>query len=255
MQKSFTYNDVRFDAAVLKNAVNEFGQIVGKNARGLATVRDSGGANWSYDELDEFYSAYRRSSTYAHLLQLCDPNEFQFSMDGSQVTLRVKLPSRASIEKIFGFFDDAEAESKVPPSISKPEVSIFIGHGRSEQWRKLADHLRDQHDYTINAYETGARAGHTIRDILDDLASQSSMAILVFTGEDEQVDGQLRARQNVVHEAGLFQGKLGFSKAIVLLEEGVEGLSNLDGVQYIPFSKGNIRETFGDVLATIRRES
>ena len=29
-------------------------------------------------------------------------------------------------------------------------------------------------------------------------------------------DGDLQARMNVVHEAGLFQGRLGFTKAIVL---------------------------------------
>jgi hypothetical protein len=30
--------------------------------------------------------------------------------------------------------------------------------------------------------------------------------------------------------------------------------SNLDGIQHIKFSKNNIREAFGDVIATLRRE-
>jgi predicted nucleotide-binding protein len=64
----------------------------------------------------------------------------------------------------------------------------------------------------------------------------------------------MRPRQNVVHEAGLFQGRLGFSRAIVLIEEGIEDFSNLQGVHQIPYTKGNIKETFGDVLATLRRE-
>jgi len=64
----------------------------------------------------------------------------------------------------------------------------------------------------------------------------------------------MRARQNVIHELGLFQGKLGFSRAIILLEEGTEQFSNIQGIEQIRFSKGNIRETFGEVLATIRRE-
>jgi predicted nucleotide-binding protein len=54
------------------------------------------------------------------------------------------------------------------------------------------------------------------------MLNTSSIAFLVFTGEDEAGDGGVRARQNVVHEAGLFQGKLGFSKALMLLEEGTE---------------------------------
>ena len=37
-------------------------------------------------------------------------------------------------------------------------------------------------------------------------------------GEDEHKDGSVHPRENVIHEAGLFQGRLGFPRAIVLLE-------------------------------------
>lgn len=86
------------------------------------------------------------------------------------------------------------------------------------------------------------------------MLTQASFAVLVLTGEDATGDHQMRARQNVVHEVGLFQGKLGFARAIVLLEEGVEDFSNVSGIHQIRFSKGGIRETYGDVLATLRRE-
>jgi predicted nucleotide-binding protein len=56
---------------------------------------------------------------------------------------------------------------------------------------------------------TGARAGHTIRDVLEDMLERPSFAVLVMTAEDQTADGESRARQNVVHEVGLFQGKLG----------------------------------------------
>ena len=132
--------------------------------------------------------------------------------------------------------------------------SIFIGHGRSGQWRDLKDHLQDKHEYNVIAYETGARAGHSIRDILESMLEESSFAILVFTGEDKTEDGLMHARQNVIHEAGLFQGRLGFNRAIILLEEGTEDMSNVHGIQQIRYSKNNIKETFGDVLATLKRE-
>ena len=101
------------------------------------------------------------------------------------------------------------------------------------------------------AYEVGARAGHGIRDILEDMLREST---LVMTGEDETIDDNVHPRLNVVHEAGLFQGSLGFSRAIVLLEEGTQEFSNIHGIDQIRFSIGNIRETFGDVVATIHRE-
>lgn len=55
-------------------------------------------------------------------------------------------------------------------------------------------------------------------------------------------------------ELGLFQGKLGFARAVVLLEEGTEEFSNIHGIHQIRFAKGRIKETFGDILATLRRE-
>jgi len=45
-------------------------------------------------------------------------------------------------------------------------------------------------------------------------------------GEDQHADGELNARENVIHELGLSQGNLGFTKAIALLEDSVgSGLS------------------------------
>jgi len=121
-------------------------------------------------------------------------------------------------------------------------------------WRDLKDHLQDKHGYSIEAYEVGARAGHTIRDMLEQMLSSSSFAILVLTAEDETSNGKFLARQNVIHETGLFQGRLGFNRAIVLLEKGTEEFSNIHGIEQIRFSKNNIKETYGEVLATLKRE-
>ena len=87
------------------------------------------------------------------------------------------------------------------------------------------------------------------------MLSSSAIAFLIMTGEDETADAEYRARQNVVHELGLFQGKLGFGRAIALVEDGIELFTNMAGIQQIRFSKGNIQETFGEVLATIKRET
>ena len=54
----------------------------------------------------------------------------------------------------------------------------------------------------MEAYETGARAGHEIRDILEDMKTRSSFALLVLTADDQIGDDLFRARQNVIHETG-----------------------------------------------------
>jgi predicted nucleotide-binding protein len=65
----------------------------------------------------------------------------------------------------------------------------------------------------------------------------AAIAFLVLTAEDETADGKMQARMNVVREAGLFQGRLGFSRAIIMLEEGCEALSNIEGLGQIRFPK------------------
>jgi predicted nucleotide-binding protein len=86
------------------------------------------------------------------------------------------------------------------------------------------------------------------------MVEDAAIAFLIMTAEDEQADGKLHARMNVVHEAGLFQGKLGFTKAIVLLEEGCEEFSNIQGLGQIRFPKGNIKAAFEDVRQVLERE-
>ena len=68
----------------------------------------------------------------------------------------------------------------------------------------------------------------------------AAFAFLIMTAEDEQAKGEFNPRMNVVHEAGLFQGRLGFERAIVLLEEDCQEFSNIAGLGKIRFPRGNI---------------
>lgn len=260
MKKHKTYKNVRFKAEVLKEALDVIQGIATRLKKDLP-ISDSDlivghdDSTWTYDKLEEFLADYRKYKDYAYVFLYRKDLGLRTEIRSGECSVSVTAQERSDIETVFNVFEKSVDGCKLPTvlkQVSKPVV--FIGHGRSGTWRDLKDHLRDKHDIQIEAYETGARAGHAIRNILEEMISKSSFAILVLSGEDEQLDGSLRARQNVIHEAGLFQGRLGFSRAILLLEEGVEDFSNVHGIQHIRFAKGNIKETFGEVLATLRRE-
>jgi len=216
------------------------------------------GESWSHDTDEEFFADYRKPFSRASygFGNSWDKFCFDISVSNRDTTIDIRAPERHQIEASFEVFEGNAERCKLPPLPEKPmpKPIIFIGHGGSEQWRNLKDHLHEKHDYRVEAYEIGARAGHAIRDILEEMLGKTSFAILVMTGEDKTEDGGMRARQNVVHELGLFQGKLGFTKAIVLLEDGTEEFSNIHGINQIRYGKGNIKETFGEVLATLKRE-
>ena len=84
--------------------------------------------------------------------------------------------------------------------------------------------------------------------------SSAYFAFLILTGEDDQATGEVHPRLNVVHEAGLFQGRLGFEKAIILLEEECAKFSNVHGLNDIRFPKGNIDAAFEKVREVLDRE-
>ena len=90
--------------------------------------------------------------------------------------------------------------------------------------------------------------------VLEHMLSKATFAILVLTGEDETSEGGKRARQNVIHEAGLFQGILGFQRAILLIQKGLEEFSNVHGLQHISFEEDRIDQTFFELQRVLKRE-
>jgi predicted nucleotide-binding protein len=133
-------------------------------------------------------------------------------------------------------------------------TNVFIGHGRSALWRELRDFIEDRLHLPVDEFNSVPVAGITTTGRLSELLDAAAIAFLMMTAEDEQIDGKIRARENVVHEVGLFQGRLGFSRAIVLLEEDCEEFSNIHGLDQIRFPKGNISAKFEDIRALLERE-
>ena len=131
---------------------------------------------------------------------------------------------------------------------------VFIGHGRSPLWARLQLFLENDLNLQTIAYESESRAGTSIVPILEEMLNQATFAVLILTAEDGTAAGARRARQNVIHEAGLFQGRLGFRKAILLKQEGLEDFSNVAGLQYIPFSGDRIEQTFWELQRVLKRE-
>lgn len=53
---------------------------------------------------------------------------------------------------------------------------------------------------------------------LSTMLDDASFALLIMTAEDEHSDSSQHARQNVVHEVGLFQGALGLRRPLCWLK-------------------------------------
>jgi Predicted nucleotide-binding protein containing TIR-like domain len=147
-----------------------------------------------------------------------------------------------------------ETVEKNTANADRVGTNVFIGHGRSKEWKDLKDFINERMRLPWDEFNRVAVAGipNTVR--LSTMLDAAAVAFLVLTAEDEKRDGKVQARMNVVHEAGLFQGRLGFNRAIVMLEEGCEEFSNIAGLGQIRFPKNNIRAAFHDVQLVLERE-
>jgi predicted nucleotide-binding protein len=131
---------------------------------------------------------------------------------------------------------------------------VFIGHGRSPVWRELKDFLQDRLSLPWDEFNREATAGVATTERLQQMLQGASFAFLIMTAEDEHADATFHARENVVHEVGLFQGKLGMRRAIILKEEGCQVFSNIHGLTYIGFPRNSIGATFEEIRRVLERE-
>lgn len=132
---------------------------------------------------------------------------------------------------------------------------VFIGHGQSPQWRELKEFLQDRLGLQADEFNRVPVAGTSTTSRLSQMLDSAAFAFLIMTAEDEQADGSKVARANVIHEVGLFQGRLGFEKAIVLLEEGCAEFSNITGLSQIRYPPNNISAKYEDIRQVLERES
>lgn len=147
-----------------------------------------------------------------------------------------------------------ERKSKKANRESRVGTNVFIGHGRASAWRELKDFIQDRVRLPWDEFNRVPVAGVTNIARLSEILDASAIALLVMTAEDEMADGSMQARMNVIHEAGLFQGRLGFSRAIVMFEEGCTEFSNVAGLGQIRFPSGNIAGAFEEVRRVLERE-
>ena len=139
----------------------------------------------------------------------------------------------------------AHSELEAPTHSPERKRRVFVSHGTPPDWREVQAFI--ERDCTIPTLELAQEPnlGRTVLQKLDEESDRCSYAVVVMTGDDKVENGALRARENVMHEIGYFQGKFGLANVCLLHEEGVNIPSNIHGLVYIPFPTGLVRAAFG----------
>ena len=131
---------------------------------------------------------------------------------------------------------DEESEKTAHTKLSHQNNKVFVVHGHDEALKEKVARLLEKQGLEAIILSEQANKGKTIIEKFEE-NSDVGAAICLFTGDDigkeksEAVEKQ-RARQNVVYEAGYFMGKLGRERVKMLVDNGIELPSDLQGVVY-----------------------
>ena len=197
--------------------------------------------------------SFSRDSTAVTQGVRCPPHS---TISAEQISLFSPFTALASLIKSgTGLLKYMELPDLVDQSTMQKAEKVLIGHGRSPVWRELKDFLQDRLGLAWEEFNREPTAGIATSARLQEMLNQACFAFLVMTAEDEHSDASFHARENVIHEVGLFQGRLGLPKAIVLLEEGCAEFSNIAGLGQIRFPKGDIAAKFEEVRRVLEREN
>lgn len=213
-----------------------------------------------------------RIHSYNDFIKVFRPSGQQMSRDMPAIQAGLEIPPHIAVIAEMGSIKSpysacanlskwARRAASHVENLTKKEIAserigtnVFIGHGRSKAWRDLKDFVQDRLHLPYDEFNRVPVAGFTNIARLSQMLDSAAIAFIVLTAEDEQADGKMHARMNVIHEAGLFQGRLGFEKAILLLEEGCEEFSNVQGLGQIRFPSGDISAKFEEIRQVLERE-
>lgn len=114
---------------------------------------------------------------------------------------------------------------------------IFIVHGHNEAIKEKVARVLEKLQLVPVILHEQPDGGKTLIEKFETNSDEVNFAVVLLTGDDNgksnnSDDYKLRARQNVIFEMGYFMGRLSRSHVFMLLEDGVEKPSDLDGIVY-----------------------
>ena len=132
--------------------------------------------------------------------------------------------------------NDATPDNEVTQDNSISKSKVFVVHGHDEALKQEVARIVEKQGLEAIILSEQANHGKTIIEKFEENTDVGA-AICLFTGDDygkakDAEDDNLRARQNVVFEAGYFMGKLGRENVILIANPEIEIPSDLQGVVY-----------------------
>lgn len=151
--------------------------------------------------------------------------------------------------------DTRRASRPRAEAVSKPGgPGIALGHGKSALWRSFHEQIVADFPIPCHGFQQVPLPGLGTMAAMLEVLPRARFAILMLTCEDAAAEGELAAALNVVRLAGLFQGRLGFSKVLLLMEDGATVLPGVNDLPRLVFPVGNPSAIWPEARAILENE-
>jgi len=215
----------------------------------LRTLRHANEERWRWkNKVDVVLEA--AFGKYSYEYNKLNPKIFVSGLGGSDADeqrsyLRDLDDYEARIKEILDKYDilgipEVPGTIEETPTTETPKA--LISHGKeSKALNKVERFLRELGVEPLIVKDEPS-LDKTVDDKVDYYLGQADFVVILATGDDE-IEGKLHPRQNVIHETGLAQ-KTHAGKIIYLLEEKTEFPSNISPKVWEHFNQDNMENVF-----------
>lgn len=151
---------------------------------------------------------------------------------------RIKLAKKNLQAYLEELEENQNSVNENKDNINMDLTKVFIVHGHNGEMKHHVARIVEQQG--LEAIILDEQTNNGCKTIIEKLEQHSnvSAAICLFTADDigkanKETNYHKRARENVVFETGLFIGKLGRNRIVIIREKEVDLLSDLQGVVYL----------------------
>jgi sugar/nucleoside kinase (ribokinase family) len=149
-----------------------------------------------------------------------------------------------------GFLQQTEV---LAGAVEQPSA-VFLVHNanpQSEEVRRFIEQDCGLRTFELSTSELGE---HNLALLMDQHLDRCSFAVCLLGADGGTPGGRVPADQNLVHQAGIFQGRYGFGRVAILAEQGCDTFSNIAGLIRLDFPLRQVDAAFFELERMLERE-
>jgi hypothetical protein len=147
-----------------------------------------------------------------------------------------------------GFLQQSEPDGR----LTAGQPGVVLAHDGDPQAVAVRE-FSEQH-CGLRTYELNSASADEpeLNAVLRESLDRCNFAICLLTTRDTTTT---RADQKLVYQAGVLQGRYGFGRVALLVEEGCDTFSNVAGLIRLDFPHGRVNSTFVELERMLEREN